>query len=343
MGDINYHFKMEKLIFKLFYSKFVFILSFIILFIFLIGCSNIVIDNSNDIPIEMSRNPEVYFCPKNDCGKVYEIYINQSNFSVHCAFYDIDLKNIIRSLAKKSKFIDVKLVIDGSNYNEQIKGDGIKLDNNKQLMHNKFCIIDSYIVITGSFNPTYNDNYQNRNNVIVVYSNILAKNYEYEFDELWNGKFGIGDEVKTPKIYINKIKTENYFCPEDRCAPKLISLIKNAEKSIYFMSFSFTSEEIADALIMKYGLDIRGIFDSQHASNKFSQFKRLQEFGIRVKKDKNKYKMHHKVFIIDNQTVATGSFNPTLSADIKNDENLLIIHDKKIANAYLKEFDSLWN
>lgn len=108
------------------------------------------------------------------------------------------------------------------------------------------------------------------------------------------------------------------------------------------MSFSFTNEEISDALITKNDLDIRGIFDAQQSSNKFSQLKRLQEFGINAKKDKNKYKMHHKVFIIDNETVVTGSFNPTLSADTKNDENLLIIHDRKITDTFLKEFDSLW-
>ena len=108
------------------------------------------------------------------------------------------------------------------------------------------------------------------------------------------------------------------------------------------MSFTFTNEEIADALVNKENLDIKGIFDSQQSSNKYSQFTRLQEFGIKVRKDSNKYKMHHKVFIIDNQTVVTGSFNPTFSADTKNDENLLIINDKKIASAFLREFDSLW-
>ena len=109
------------------------------------------------------------------------------------------------------------------------------------------------------------------------------------------------------------------------------------------MSFSFTNEDIADALIEMKDLDTRGIFDAQQSSGKFSQFKRLQQFGINVKKDSNKYKMHHKVFIIDNETVATGSFNPTTSGDSRNDENLLIVHDKKIASAFLKEFDSLWS
>ena len=95
-------------------------------------------------------------------------------------------------------------------------------------------------------------------------------------------------------------------------------------------------------MIKKDGLSIKGVVDSSQASNKFSQFERLRQFGINVKKDSNKYKLHHKVFIIDNETVATGSFNPTLSADTKNDENLLIIHDKKIADAFIKEFESLW-
>ena len=209
-------------------------------------------------------------------------------------------------------------------------------------MHNKFCVIDTNIVITGSFNPTDNDNNYNNNNVVVIYSNTLASNYEDEFNELSNGKFGKGSKVKYPVIYINDIKIENYFCPEDDCASHIVDLIKNAESSIYFMSFSFTNEEIADALVMKDSVDVRGIFDSSQSSGKYSQFKRLQEFGINVKKDSNKYKMHHKVFIIDNETVVTGSFNPTLSADAKNDENLLIIHDKKIANKFLREFNSLW-
>ena len=333
---------MNKLIFKLFYSKMFFGLFFVLLIVLFGGCSQITGKATEQIPKETNKNPEVYFCPREDCSKVFETRIKSANSTVHCAFYDMNLKNIISSLAKKSKIIDVKLVMDSSNYREQIKGDGVKLDDNGQLMHNKFCAIDGKIVMTGSFNPTDNDNYNNNNNIAIIYSIALAKNYEDEFDELWNGKFGKGSKVKNPLLYINNIKIENYFCPEDNCASRVIDLIKNAKSSVYFMSFSFTNEAIADALIKKEKLDIKGIFDAEQSSNKFSQFKRLQDFGIKVKKDNNKYKMHHKVFIIDNETVATGSFNPTTSGDSRNDENLLIIHDKKIADEFLKEFESLW-
>ena len=333
---------MNKLIFKLFYSNSALILFFTVFIVFLTGCTGITGKAVNQIPQETAKNPEIYFCPREDCSKVLENNIKSANFSAYCAFYDIDLKNVITALASKSKTADVKIVMDKSNYQGQIKGEGFRLDDNNQLMHNKFCVIDNGIVITGSFNPTDNDNYKNNNNIMVVYSRALAKNYGDEFDELWDGKFGEGSKVKYPILYINSIKIESYFCPEDKCASRIVDLIRNAESSVYFMAFSFTNEEIADALVMRDDLDIRGIFDAQQAASSYSQLKRLQEFGIDVKKDANKYKMHHKVFLIDNRTVVTGSFNPTLSADTKNDENLLIIHDKKIAGDFLEEFDSLW-
>ena len=333
---------MNKLVFKLFYCGGHFALFFLIAIVFLAGCTpKITGSATRQIPAETNKNSEVYFCPKDDCGKALEVHVKSANFSAYCAFYDIDLKNVINALAGKSKSIDVKLVMDSSNYQGQVKGDGIKLDNNEQLMHNKFCVIDEGIVITGSFNPTYNDNYNNKNNMMVVYSASMAENYGEEFEELWDGSFGMGSSVKKPVFYVNKIRMENYFCPEDSCASQIIDLIENAKTSVYFMSFSFTNEKIADALIKKNDLDVKGVVDSGQASGQFSQFKRLQQFGVNVIKDSGKYKMHHKVFIIDNSTVATGSFNPTMSGDMRNDENLLIIHDRKIVKKFLQEFDSL--
>ncbi len=335
---------MNKLIFKLFYLKCPFRALLALFLLFLAGCNIGITGKSiSAIPNETSANPEVYFCPREDCGKILEAQINSANSSVHCALYNINLKNVINALAKKSKSIDVKIVMDNDNQKGQVKGDGIRIDNDNQLMHNKFCVFDRNRIITGSFNPTLNDNDYNNNNIILVHSSTIAENYEDEFKELWGEKFGSGDSVRHPVFYINGVKFENYFCPEDNCAKHVISLINNADRSVYFMAFSFTSESIGDAIIKKNSVDIRGIFDSEQSSSKFSQLERMKGFGVDVKKDKGKHKMHHKVFIIDNETVVTGSFNPTLSADTKNDENLLVIHDKKIAELYLNEFDSLWN
>ncbi len=331
MLEMSYHFKMNKLIFKLFYGNMV-ILAFALL---VSGCAP-------KIPSEINENIEVYFCPRQDCGKFLEEKIRSADNSIHCALYDINLRNVIDALSDKSKHADVKVVIDADNNKSQIKGDGLRLDHNNALMHNKFCVIDNEIVTTGSLNPTENDNFKNRNNFVVVHSEFLAKNFEDEFLELWN-KNSANKKARHPSVVINGILIENYFCPEDNCALHVIDSIKNARQSVHFLSFSFTNGDIADALIRKNGqIEIKGVVDSSQSSNKYSQHERMQDFGIEVKKDNEKYKMHSKIFIIDNSTVITGSFNPTQSGDERNDENIIIIHDKEIAKLFLKEFDEIW-
>ena len=47
---------------------------------------------------------------------------------------------------------------------------------------------------------------------------------------------------------------------------------------------------------------------------------------------------HNKVMVIDGQTVLTGSFNWSTAADKHNAENLLTIHDPRVAQAYDRNF-----
>lgn len=51
--------------------------------------------------------------------------------------------------------------------------------------------------------------------------------------------------------------------------------------------------------------------------------------------------LHHKTIVIDKKIVVTGSFNPSDNAQNKNDENILIIHDERIAKKFIDEFLSL--
>jgi phosphatidylserine/phosphatidylglycerophosphate/cardiolipin synthase-like enzyme len=53
--------------------------------------------------------------------------------------------------------------------------------------------------------------------------------------------------------------------------------------------------------------------------------------------------MHMKVSIIDDNVATTGSFNYTLSAQDKNDENFVVINNSQIAQTYETEFESMWN
>ncbi len=345
---------MKTLIFKLFCRNFILLLLLLVT-ILAFGCNGRITGNS--IIEESGRPIEAYFCPEDNCGKILENEIRNSNVSAHCAFYDLDLRNVIDALSKKSRSADVRIVIDSTNNDGQIKGSSVKFDDNNQLMHNKFCVIDKSIVITGSFNPTDNDNNFNNNNAIIIESKFLAENYEDEFDELWNGKFGEGNEVKYPKLSLNGVSVENYFCPEDCQLElsstkdkdsglyKIIDLIRNAEESVKVASFTFTHESIADELIKAdaRGVNATIITETRQRNVMGSQYQRVKGFGLNIKLDGNKYNMHHKFIIIDGKIVITGSPNYTLGGFNKNDENFLIIYDENLALKYVGEFDGLYD
>jgi phosphatidylserine/phosphatidylglycerophosphate/cardiolipin synthase-like enzyme len=143
-----------------------------------------------------------------------------------------------------------------------------------------------------------------------------------------------------PLITIAGTKVENYFAPEDDVAEKIIAQLKRAEESIFFLIFVFTDEEIAEVVMAKAkeGVLVRGVFEKRGAESRYSRYPLMRRRGLDVCADGNPYLMHHKVIIVDEETVILGSFNFTRSADELNDENILIIHDRGVAALYLEEF-----
>ena len=62
------------------------------------------------IPKETSTPLEVYFCPEDECEEHLIDVIKNAN-TVHCAFYDLDLDDLINKLKEK----DAKIIIDKDN------------------------------------------------------------------------------------------------------------------------------------------------------------------------------------------------------------------------------------
>ncbi len=321
-------------------KKLLFMSKLLVCLIFLTGCqadiSKPVVYPRENLPV-----PEVYFCQVDNCSDHLIGLINSADESIFCAFFDLDLKNVISSLEDKSKELQVRIVIDNENFQEQLPPQILRKDTSSQYSHNKFCVFDEKVVFTGSFNPTERGNAENDNNIVIINSRYISSNYRDEFDELWQGIFGKGKNVSNPVVYLNTTRVENYFCPEDMCAERIIQNIGQAKESIHFMTFSFTHEGIADSILFK-DIVIKGIFEKIQAGSRYSQYDRFKDFGLEVKKDTNPANMHHKVFIIDKKIVVTGSFNPSQNADRENDENILIIHNAEIAQRYLDEFERVW-
>ncbi|MCI0556464.1 MAG: phospholipase D-like domain-containing protein, partial [Anaerolineae bacterium] len=74
-----------------------------------------------------------------------------------------------------------------------------------------------------------------------------------------------------------------------------------------------------------------------------SELKTLFCRNVRVRRDGNSSFMHHKVIVIDERIVITGSMNYSTNAEESNDENVIIIDNPEIARLYMQEFERVWN
>lgn len=288
----------------------------------------------------------ITFCQQAPCEDVMIQELSNAN-TISCAFYDLDLQKTTKLLAQKNASVIVyepKSLIEVKTFGLEAKqafSDG--------LMHNKFCILDINTpqarIITGSMNPTENDAKRNDNNLLVIHSNVLAKRYQQEFVELSSRTSKDYHKNNPHPLFLNLsgIIIEQRFCPQESCEAAVIAQIAKAQHTIHFMTFSFTSDPIGAALLesTKNGVGVHGVFEKRQ-NDQWSEYDKLNRVGVDVLVDKNPYTMHHKVFIIDNNTVITGSFNPTANANTRNDENLLIIQDTNIAAQYEQEFNRVY-
>lgn len=110
------------------------------------------------------------------------------------------------------------------------------------------------------------------------------------------------------------------FSPEEHYTHKIVAAIEKSKSSILVQAYSFTSSEIADALVRTFekGVNIQVLMDKSQLKEKNSQLSFLAQSGIPVFIDSPAGIAHNKVLIIDQAYVLTGSFNFTKAAELRN-------------------------
>ena len=282
--------------------------------------------------------------------------LNNATKSIDMAVFELDSVTIADALINaKKRGVTVRIVTDTDYINEvatqKVKTEGIGVvdDNRSALMHNKFIVIDNEYVWTGSFNATENDAYKNNNNSVDIKSKELAQNYATEFNEMFvDKKFGVTSPNLIPNPLIkmsDNTELISLFSPENNPDQFIVDEIKKATKKISFMAFSFTHDEIGQAMIDKFnqGVEVKGIFEAVGANTTYSEYPKMKALGIDVRLDANKNNLHHKVIIIDGKVTMLGSFNFSANATQSNDENLLTIRNNEfVAKNYTDEFNKLF-
>jgi PLD-like domain/Secretion system C-terminal sorting domain len=299
-------------------------------------------------------------------------YIDRAKYTLDIAVYNFGLGTTMANIAGAvnnayNRGVVIRWIYNTSSSNNSLPDLDVNIPRigsptgiNYGIMHNKFMVIDGNsadindpIVLTGSTNWTDQQINSDYNNIVIVQDKNLALAYITEFNEMW------GSATPTPNLTLSKFgqyKTDNtphqftidgksvelYFSPSDNTTQKLISKINAANSSIYFGIYAFTDTDVSDALTNKIqndGLYVAGIMD-QFSVN-YTPYPNLTPvMGNNLKIFNLPYIYHNKMMLIDacdvnsDPMIFSGSHNWSGSADTKNDENVLIIHDDTIANLY---------
>ncbi len=256
------------------------------------------------------------------------IYIAIYNFT------DTTCRDALIDAVKRG--VEVRLVIYSENADnrviEDLKKNGIKIvkAQSEGLMHAKFIIVDYEITISGSANLTPGSFFYDNNFMILITDSKVNKIFLDEFNEMFiEKKFG---------------STGNPTVPPTSVTLKDGSLIQASQKSIDVLAYVFTSDNIGNALIDRYydGVDVEVIFEKESSDQYGSEAAYLIRNGIPTYMDGlTEGLMHEKAMIFDESVVAAGSYNFTRAAETENDEQILIIDNRKIADQFMEEFEKI--
>ncbi|WP_376771057.1 phospholipase D family nuclease [Yersinia pseudotuberculosis] len=135
------------------------------------------------------------------------------------------------------------------------------------------------------------------------------------------------------------------FSPSGTALSNILHVINSAQQEINIAAYSFTSKEIALALrtAQQRGVRVQVLADKKANSDKYTAVTFLANSGIAVRLSDKYAIMHNKFIVTDGQTVETGSYNFSASADKRNAENTLVLWNMPaVAAQYQQEFERLW-
>lgn len=297
-------------------------------------------------------------------------YLDRATTTVDIAMYNASNAMIMGAINDAyNRGVQIRYITEGENANTGLDdldaGIPILARQNSMSsgMHNKFVIIDAdmvdeSIVIGGSTNWTFNNLFDDFNNMVIIQDQSLARAYRAEFEEMWGGsdatpgfgntKFGPDKANNTPHEFIvGGSRVELYFSPSDGTTNAIKNAIETTNSRMDFALLAFTNNDLRDATLAahnSFGVGVNGIIEQTTGSG--TDFQDLFDGGVNVKSHQGvPDQLHHKYAIIDEGTtsdplVLTGSHNWSASAETENDENTLFIHNDVIANQFFQEFTS---
>ncbi|MCB1309353.1 MAG: hypothetical protein KDK30_14280, partial [Leptospiraceae bacterium] len=299
--------------------------------------------------------------------------IDEADTSVDMAVYNLSRESVIDALIRaEERGLDVRMVGDV----DEVVTDGYRsilrtnipfsLGNSTAIQHNKFALIDGRYTFMGTGNMTTSGFLRSNNHYLIIENEEMTDYYRREFEQMYYGRYG---SRKTPfstnnNFLVNFTDLQVFYSPYngDDAMNRIISLVDNAKTDIKYMIFAHTHDELTTAMIRaaRRGVLVRGVHDKTFIRGTSEEAPRLYSAGRYMpggpfpRQDGNEFtaikgiashggKMHCKSMIVDNEWIATGSFNWSTNAVENNDENLVVFRNPFIAQELIQQWQDAWD
>lgn len=245
------------------------------------------------------------------------------------------------------------------------------------IMHDKFMVVDDRFVFASTANWSDSDLFNNSNNFVMIDSPEVAADFTAEHQQMFNGLFG-HDKVRIDNgrsYTIGDTTVEVWFSPNEDAMGRILELVDAAQDSVWFTIFAFTKDQLGSALIRKHeqlvaqgrvhegdiSVGVAGVIDQSqlHSNGQYHEAYRLLGAEIPLRMDGNDAslqpgdyqagggRLHSKTMVIDpdgeDPIVISGSFNWSASATQSNDEYMLVLHGKRVAELYKEYIQYLYD
>ena len=127
---------------------------------------------------------------------------------------------------------------------------------------------------------------------------------------------------------------------------EIISRIKSAKNNLKIAVTWFTNQEIFNEILKKlenkeFKVDLIVLNDKINNKIEGLNFQKFIDLNGNFYFSNNDNMVHHKICLIDDSLVITGSYNWTYYAENRNWENVVLIQNEEIVNGYLNEFSKI--
>ncbi len=268
-------------------------------------------------------------------------------------FTNPNLFNAIQAKRKEGVVVHLLLSDDHANFNnlnvdfQNMINNGVvlRITKSPRFMHNKFCLIDDRILISGSYNWTLKAERLNFENVIFSEDKKLVQQFQQYFDHL---KFESQQVIEVNQISFSNYEEEGHFFGNDKESEKISNINLETNSSIAEKYSEELDQFIYEAELLYQNAKFEECV--LYSKAKIIEYPEIPDFYMtltqcywRMKKNEEMIRSAEKVLSLNELIFDANNFIGIGLSEVKTNRKKALIYYNKCLEAYPDSHEYLVN